>query len=170
MRVRAVLRAITYITQYHPVGDAPCGRPENERCPGVIGLETTRVNRTADRLERAVAAGAYAGPISASRIVLGCALARQRGLDVYDTIDGLLADDRVDAVLVSTPTAMHDFADTHDTPFNCPRTAFAGVVAVVIRQRDLLHTSANVTRFNAVSVNDPTATQVLRAGQEIDAN
>ncbi|SOE94336.1 hypothetical protein SAMN05414139_07156 [Burkholderia sp. D7] len=31
MRVRAVLRAITYITQYHPVGDAPCGRPENER-------------------------------------------------------------------------------------------------------------------------------------------
>jgi glutathione S-transferase len=49
-------------------------RPENERSPGVIRLETTRVNRTADRLERAVAAGAYAGPISASGIALGCAL------------------------------------------------------------------------------------------------
>jgi glutathione S-transferase len=48
--------------------------PENERSPSVIALETTRVNRTADVLERAVAAGAYAGPISASQIVLGCAL------------------------------------------------------------------------------------------------
>src|SRR4051812_24622859 len=34
-------------------------------------------------------------------------LARQRGLTVHDTIDGLLADERVEAVLVSTPTAMH---------------------------------------------------------------
>jgi glutathione S-transferase len=49
-------------------------RPEDERSPSVIGLETTRVNRTADSLERAVAAGAYAGSISASRIALGCAL------------------------------------------------------------------------------------------------
>ncbi len=51
-------------------------RPENERSPGVIALETTRVNRTADVLERAVAGGAYAstGTISASQIVLGCAL------------------------------------------------------------------------------------------------
>jgi glutathione S-transferase len=40
----------------------------------VIELETTRVNRTADVLERAVAAGAYAGAISASHIVLGCTL------------------------------------------------------------------------------------------------
>jgi glutathione S-transferase len=48
--------------------------PENERSPGVIALETTRVNRTADVLERAVAAGAYTGPIGASQIVLGCAL------------------------------------------------------------------------------------------------
>lgn len=49
-------------------------RPENERSPGVIALETTRVNRTADALERAVAGGAYAGSITASQIVLGCAL------------------------------------------------------------------------------------------------
>jgi glutathione S-transferase len=48
--------------------------PENQRSPGVIALETTRVNRTADMLERFVAGGAYAGPINASRIVLGCAL------------------------------------------------------------------------------------------------
>lgn len=34
-------------------------------------------------------------------------LARQRGLDVYDTLDALLADRRIGAVLVSTPTAMH---------------------------------------------------------------
>jgi glutathione S-transferase len=49
-------------------------RPENERSPGVIALETTRVNRTADVLESAVAAGAYAGSINAARIVLGCTL------------------------------------------------------------------------------------------------
>src|SRR5687767_11678466 len=35
------------------------------------------------------------------------ALARKDGLDAYDTIDALLADPRVGAVLVSTPTAMH---------------------------------------------------------------
>jgi glutathione S-transferase len=49
-------------------------RPENGRSPGVIALETTRVNRTADALERRVAAGGYAGHINAARIVLGCAL------------------------------------------------------------------------------------------------
>jgi glutathione S-transferase len=49
-------------------------RAETERSPGVIGLESARVNRTADRLEHAVASGAYAGAISASRIVLGCTL------------------------------------------------------------------------------------------------
>lgn len=49
-------------------------RPANEQSPGVIALEITRVNRTADVLENAVASGAYAGPISASQIVLGCAL------------------------------------------------------------------------------------------------
>jgi glutathione S-transferase len=49
-------------------------RAENERSPGVIALETTRVNRTADVLERAVAAGGYAGGINAARIVLGCTL------------------------------------------------------------------------------------------------
>ena len=35
------------------------------------------------------------------------ALVRQRGLEVYDTVEALLADARVGAVLVSTPTAMH---------------------------------------------------------------
>jgi glutathione S-transferase len=49
-------------------------RPENERSPGVIALETTRVNRTADVMERAVGNDAYAGPINAARIVLGCTL------------------------------------------------------------------------------------------------
>ena len=49
-------------------------RPANEQSPGVIALETTRVNRTADVLERAVANGAYAGPINAARIVLACTL------------------------------------------------------------------------------------------------
>jgi glutathione S-transferase len=49
-------------------------RAENERSPGVIALETTRVNRTADVLERAVAQGGYAGEVNAARIVLGCAL------------------------------------------------------------------------------------------------
>jgi glutathione S-transferase len=49
-------------------------RPGNERASGVIALETTRVNRTADVLERAVAQGGYAGEINAARIVLGCAL------------------------------------------------------------------------------------------------
>jgi predicted dehydrogenase len=34
-------------------------------------------------------------------------LARDRGLTVYDTIAAMLADPRVQAVLVSTPTAMH---------------------------------------------------------------
>lgn len=34
-------------------------------------------------------------------------LARQRGLDVYDSVDALLADERLGAVLVATPTAMH---------------------------------------------------------------
>jgi glutathione S-transferase len=49
-------------------------RPPSERSPGVIALETTRANRTADKLEDAIASGAYAGPINAARIVLGCAL------------------------------------------------------------------------------------------------
>jgi glutathione S-transferase len=49
-------------------------RPDSQRSPGVIALETTRVNRTADVLERAVANGGYSGEINAARIVLGCAL------------------------------------------------------------------------------------------------
>jgi glutathione S-transferase len=49
-------------------------RPENERSPGVLALEETRANRTARELESLVASGAYAGPIDAGRIALGCVL------------------------------------------------------------------------------------------------
>jgi glutathione S-transferase len=49
-------------------------RPAHERSAAVIALETTRVNRTADVLDRAAAQGRYAGEINAARIVLGCAL------------------------------------------------------------------------------------------------
>jgi glutathione S-transferase len=49
-------------------------RPDSARSPRVIALETTRVNRTADVLDRAVANGGYSGEIDAARIVLGCAL------------------------------------------------------------------------------------------------
>ena len=34
-------------------------------------------------------------------------IADQRGLKAYDTVEGLIGDKSVDAVLVSTPTAMH---------------------------------------------------------------
>ena len=50
-------------------------RPENERSPTVIALETARTARTMDRLETDVAAGAYRGPMDAARIALGCAVA-----------------------------------------------------------------------------------------------
>lgn len=49
-------------------------RPEHERSPGVLALETTRANRAADAMQQEVAAGAYAGPIDAAQIALGCAL------------------------------------------------------------------------------------------------
>jgi glutathione S-transferase len=49
-------------------------RPKQYQSPTILALETTRVNRTADKLEHAVANGSYAGPINASRIVLGCTL------------------------------------------------------------------------------------------------
>jgi glutathione S-transferase len=49
-------------------------RPGHAQSPDVIALETSRVNRTADVLERAVAKGGYSGEINAARIVLGCAL------------------------------------------------------------------------------------------------
>ncbi|HTQ35121.1 MAG TPA: glutathione S-transferase family protein [Stellaceae bacterium] len=42
--------------------------------PGVIALEKERADRAADALEAALAGGAYAGPLSASQIVLGAAL------------------------------------------------------------------------------------------------
>jgi glutathione S-transferase len=49
-------------------------RPEDERSPGVIALETVRANRVADALERDVAAGAYGGAVEAGWIALACAL------------------------------------------------------------------------------------------------
>ncbi len=51
-------------------------RPPEERSPGVIALETTRLNRAADVLEAQAAAGQWAltGPPDAPRITLGCLL------------------------------------------------------------------------------------------------
>jgi glutathione S-transferase len=49
--------------------------PENQRATAVLNLETTRCNRTADVLEKAVANGGYAGSeINAARLVLGVTL------------------------------------------------------------------------------------------------
>ena len=48
--------------------------PEPQHASAVIARETTRVNRTADALEVAVANGAYAGPVNVAQIVLGTAL------------------------------------------------------------------------------------------------
>lgn len=49
-------------------------RPVHERSPGVIALEETRANRTADVIEGIVADGGYAGPLNAAQIALACAL------------------------------------------------------------------------------------------------
>jgi glutathione S-transferase len=49
-------------------------RPVHERSPGVLALEETRANRVADRLETAVAGGAYGGTLDGAPIALGCAL------------------------------------------------------------------------------------------------
>jgi scyllo-inositol 2-dehydrogenase (NADP+) len=50
----------------------------------------------------------YAQPVAvADATPARQAIATQRGLRVYDAIDTLLADERVGAVLVATPTAMH---------------------------------------------------------------
>ena len=64
---------------YRPLPDWPkvhreLRRPEDERSPGVIALETTRANRVADALERDVGAGAYGGVADAGWIALACAL------------------------------------------------------------------------------------------------
>src|SRR5215472_4352025 len=49
--------------------------PESQRAIAVLDLETTRCNRTADVLEKAVANGAYAGStMNAARLVLGVTL------------------------------------------------------------------------------------------------
>lgn len=50
-------------------------RPEHERSPGVIALETVRANRVADALEAQVTAGGYGvAALDAARLVLACAL------------------------------------------------------------------------------------------------
>lgn len=49
-------------------------RPDGERSPGVVALETTRANRTADWLDKAIAGGGFGGDIDAARIALGIAL------------------------------------------------------------------------------------------------
>ncbi len=49
-------------------------RPEHERSPGLIALDTTRTLRTMEALEPMVAAGAFDGPMDGARIALGCAL------------------------------------------------------------------------------------------------
>jgi glutathione S-transferase len=52
-------------------------RPEHERSPGVLALETARAARTADALEQEVAEGhgvAAPEPLAAARILLACAL------------------------------------------------------------------------------------------------
>jgi len=49
-------------------------RPVEERSPGVLALEATRVSRVADRLEQAVARGGFGGALDAAPIALACAL------------------------------------------------------------------------------------------------
>lgn len=50
-------------------------RPEHERSPGVIALETARADRVADALAQAVAAGGFAGPaVDAGQVALAAAL------------------------------------------------------------------------------------------------
>ncbi|MGE0225556.1 MAG: glutathione S-transferase family protein [Acetobacteraceae bacterium] len=49
-------------------------RPENERSPSMIAVDTARTHRTMDALETAVADGAYCGRMDAARIALGCTL------------------------------------------------------------------------------------------------
>ena len=48
--------------------------PVADQHPAILALEAQRANRVADRLEQAVAGGAYAGAFDASLIALGCAL------------------------------------------------------------------------------------------------
>ena len=48
--------------------------PESERSPSVIALETSRVNRSADVFDRAIANSAYTGRINPGHIILSCAL------------------------------------------------------------------------------------------------
>ncbi|HYF07823.1 MAG TPA: glutathione S-transferase family protein [Acetobacteraceae bacterium] len=49
-------------------------RPEHERSPSVIALETTRANRVADALERDAARGALDQRLDAAWLALACAL------------------------------------------------------------------------------------------------
>jgi glutathione S-transferase len=49
-------------------------RPEHERSPGVLALETTRTYRVLDSLETMVADGTWSGPTEAAHLALGAAL------------------------------------------------------------------------------------------------
>ena len=49
-------------------------RPVHERSPGVIALETTRANRTADEYDRAARAGALSQRFDAAWLALACGL------------------------------------------------------------------------------------------------
>ena len=49
-------------------------RPVHERSPGLLVLEDTRANRTADAIEALVAQGGYTGPLNAAQIALASAL------------------------------------------------------------------------------------------------
>jgi len=72
-RLAAVGRAIGMLDGI-AVWNRELRRPEHERSPGVISLETTRANRVADALQADVAAGRYDGELDAAPIALGCAL------------------------------------------------------------------------------------------------
>jgi len=47
-------------------------RPVHERSPGLLVLEETRANRTADVIEGIVAKGGYSGPLNAAQLALAC--------------------------------------------------------------------------------------------------
>lgn len=91
---------------------SPCLRVQNLAIQSVI-METLgvgiigfgRIGAEHERWMRGAKGVAAVGAAdsTAARREIACA----RGLEVYESIDGLLNDSRVEAVLVSTPTALH---------------------------------------------------------------
>lgn len=74
-RILAAYGRVTGMLDGIAVWNRELRRPEHERSPGVIALETVRANRVADALEAEVAGGAHAGDgVDAARIALACAL------------------------------------------------------------------------------------------------